>query len=341
MAYQVPNIYLRQFFHFLGGYPDLLKDTEQTPESLNRLGGSNSFRDYCQFFYNAREQLKEPAIGLILGDIHRLANMHGPLSVALSQSTSVRDCLELLLRFLPLRSQSFKTSWYEDKDNLGIEIQFQEDAGIAHTSVTETLMLSLTSIISVISQQRVKPSCLELNYPQPAYSGSYPEAFHAASFRFSQTHLRLLISRDDASYQTTNDTDDQLRTSVLQRCEELLRGETDKQTTSNQLQQIFADNPGRLWTLQDVAKYMNTSERTIQRRLKDEGNCYKKLHDDWLSHEARRLLLEKTLSVETITALIGYSDVSNFRSAFRRWFGCSPQEYRNRQLAVLSKTGSA
>jgi AraC-like DNA-binding protein len=327
-SHQLPNTYLRQFFRFLGGSPALLEGTEQSPESLARLDGRNSFKDYCRFFINAREQLDEPAIGLVLGQVNQLANMHGALSVAVLQSTDIRDCLELLLRFIPLRNPAFRTSWQEDEKEIGMEFVFLESAGEARIPVTETLLLSLTSVIAVASQRRVTPSRIELDYPRPAYADRYRDAFQADSFRFSSTGLRLLVTREDGDFRTGTDSDPSLRASAIQRCEELLRGVLGELSTSDRVRQILADNPGHLWTLRDIAGHLNTSERTLQRRLAGEFTSYQKMHDQWLQNEAQKLLLERKLSIESIAMLLGYSDVSNLRHACRRWFGKSPQAQR-------------
>ena len=97
---------------------------------------------------------------------------------------------------------------------------------------------------------------------------------------------------------------------------------------TDRIRQIFADNPGHLWTLRDVSSHLNTSARTLQRRLSAENTSYQRLQSQWLKAEADRLLREDNLSVESIALLLGYSDVSNFRHACRRWYRASPNEYR-------------
>ena len=36
----------------------------------------------------------------------------------------------------------------------------------------------------------------------------------------------------------------------------------------------------------------------------------------------------KELSIAAIAEELGYSDASNFRAVFKKYFGCTPQEYR-------------
>ncbi len=325
---QVPNTYLRQFFRFLGGRESLLVGTAQTAETLARLDGSNSFRDYCQFFRNARDQLEWPDVGLALGRVNQLANMHGPVSSAVFQSVDIEDCLRLLYRFTPLRLTVIRLTLLEDSHYVGLQIDFKENAGDIHVPVAETLMLSLTGVISAVSQGNVRPSRIELDYPRPTYASKYPDAFRVNSFRFDCAQLRLLVSRADAHYPTGTDSDPNLRAATTRRCEELLRGVVGSRSTAGRITQVFTDNPGHLWTLGEIATHLNSSPRTLQRRLFAENTSYQQLYNDWLKREARSLLGERSLSVESISQLLGYSDVSNFRQACRRWFGKSPDACR-------------
>lgn len=325
---QVPNTYLRQFFRFLGSDEALLRNTSETPASLARLDGSNSFRDYCQFFLNARAMHDREDIGLVLGRVNQLANMHGPLSAAVFQSRDIVDCLSLLQRFTPLRLTVLRARLVEEEEHIGLEVSFVESAGRVPVPVAETLMLSLAGVVQAVSQGNVSPSRIELDYPRPDYAREYQGAFQVSSFRFGRPHLRMLVSREDAAHRTGADTDPGLREAAIRRCEELLRGVLRPDSTLASIRQIFTDNPGHLWTLKDIASHLNMSQRTLQRRLTMEGTTYQRLQNQWLQAEAGQLLAEKNLSVESIALLLGYSDVSNFRHACRRWFGRSPQAQR-------------
>jgi AraC-like DNA-binding protein len=80
--------------------------------------------------------------------------------------------------------------------------------------------------------------------------------------------------------------------------------------------------------IEHVAKATGTSVRTLQRRLKDDGVNYSDLQDDVRKTLALNLLESETLALAEIAFSLGYSEVSAFNHAFRRWVGQSPGDYR-------------
>jgi len=70
------------------------------------------------------------------------------------------------------------------------------------------------------------------------------------------------------------------------------------------------------------------SERSLQRRLADEGQTFDALLDE-LRHElALRYLADKTLAIAEVAFLLGYSEPSAFHRAFKRWTGKTPTQAR-------------
>jgi AraC-like DNA-binding protein len=82
-----------------------------------------------------------------------------------------------------------------------------------------------------------------------------------------------------------------------------------------------------------IATRMGSSPRTIQRQLQDHGASFKQLVDDVRLSMARRHLADASVSLTDAAFLLGYSDLSAFSRAFRRWTGQSPQDYRRAHLS--------
>jgi len=80
--------------------------------------------------------------------------------------------------------------------------------------------------------------------------------------------------------------------------------------------------------IEHLAKATGTSVRTLQRRLKDAGVNYSDLQNDVRKTLALNLLENETLALTEIAFSLGYSEVSAFNHAFRRWVGQSPGHYR-------------
>ena len=70
--------------------------------------------------------------------------------------------------------------------------------------------------------------------------------------------------------------------------------------------------------------------RTLQRRLREHGVDFKWLVDDTRRRFSLNYLRDRTHTLSEIAYLLGYSEVSAFNRAFRRWTGSTPSDYRRR-----------
>jgi AraC-like DNA-binding protein len=323
-----PNTYLRQFFRYLGSRDELLNNTSESASTLAKLGGTHSIQDYCQFLRNAREIFEDPAIGLRLGRISQLGTMHGTLGTAIFNSSTLRDSLQILHRFGSLRGTVIDLNWVEEKGLVGLEVYFTEDMDDVHPAVTEICLSILFSMIMVVSRNDIQRFIIELNYPAPSYFRDYEQAFSVSSIRFSQAATRILVPKNVADHVNDSEPDQQLRASAIERCEALLSDTYRPTTTRAAITQLFAENPGQLWTLSDIARHLNMSISTLQRRLKKENTHFQQLQNEWLMAQATQQLSNPKLTVENIALLLGYSDVSTFRQACRRWYGMPPNAWR-------------
>jgi AraC-like DNA-binding protein len=77
-----------------------------------------------------------------------------------------------------------------------------------------------------------------------------------------------------------------------------------------------------------IARKLSISTRTLERRLKEHGVVYRGVVDDTRRQFALAYLKDRSHSLIEIAFLLGYSEVSAFHRAFRRWTGSTPSEYR-------------
>lgn len=81
-------------------------------------------------------------------------------------------------------------------------------------------------------------------------------------------------------------------------------------------------------SLEAVAGRLQTSPRTLQRRLKGLGISFREVVEGARFEIAAALLRGTDLKVQEIAARLGYATPGTFARAFRRWAGCSPRAFR-------------
>lgn len=95
------------------------------------------------------------------------------------------------------------------------------------------------------------------------------------------------------------------------------------------IEQAMADEPALLAaTLDTMAARLQLHPRTLQRRLRDEGQRWSEVQDrvrlrlasDWLRHT--------DWSIEDISEKLGFTDRRSFTQAFARWTGSTPSAFR-------------
>ncbi|MEK8086859.1 AraC family transcriptional regulator ligand-binding domain-containing protein [Aquabacterium sp. A3] len=79
----------------------------------------------------------------------------------------------------------------------------------------------------------------------------------------------------------------------------------------------------------DAAQHLGLSERTLRRQLAALGTSYVDLVQQTQRLMAERLLAERHLSIKQVADQLGFSSVSTFHRAFRRWTGQTPTAWQD------------
>jgi AraC-like DNA-binding protein len=82
-----------------------------------------------------------------------------------------------------------------------------------------------------------------------------------------------------------------------------------------------------------VAKKLGMSERTLARRLAEEGATFIEVVQQLKATLARYYLQEETMPISKIAWLLGFEEPSSFSHACKRWTGKTPRELRATNLA--------
>ena len=77
-----------------------------------------------------------------------------------------------------------------------------------------------------------------------------------------------------------------------------------------------------------VAKELGMGERTLQRRITDEGTTFRQLLSETRHELVRQYHGDPAVEITEAAFLVGYEDPNSFYRAFRSWEGTTPAEWR-------------
>ncbi|KXZ73711.1 Transcriptional activator NphR [Acinetobacter venetianus] len=81
-------------------------------------------------------------------------------------------------------------------------------------------------------------------------------------------------------------------------------------------------------SLNQVALELKTSVRSLQRQLASEETSFQIVLAEARREYAEKLLKSTRLSIQEISNILGYADISHFTRAFKKWVGLTPTIYR-------------
>nr|WP_092026897.1 helix-turn-helix transcriptional regulator [Marinobacter zhejiangensis] len=80
--------------------------------------------------------------------------------------------------------------------------------------------------------------------------------------------------------------------------------------------------------VEQVASQLHMSRYTLHKRLKAENQTFSDILQDVRREQALVYLQDRQRPLADVADRLGFSELSAFSRAFKRWMGCSPAEYR-------------
>jgi AraC-like DNA-binding protein len=170
-----------------------------------------------------------------------------------------------------------------------------------------------------------------LSMPEPAHVLRY-RALSPARFHFSESALpgvRVVMGADLLDHPLPFG-DAELVQQIDERCSLLgSRPPTGHFGWGEYVEMVLRAAEGEQVTLEDLARRLNVSARTIDRHLRAENLAFRELSDKVRFARACEMLRESGATIKQVALKLGFSDTANFSRAFRRVVGRTPTEYVN------------
>jgi AraC-like DNA-binding protein len=151
----------------------------------------------------------------------------------------------------------------------------------------------------------------------------------AVRFNSEADAIVLPIRSLDRSLVTQNAD---LVSTMMPGLEEALDKRSSPSTLSSRVKAVILKKmQGKRPAVDDIARELGLSGRTLQRRLEDEGTAYQKLLDEVRRETATRLLTSTALEPGEVGFILGFEELNSFTRAFQGWEGTTPSRWRKAQ----------
>lgn len=257
---------------------------------------------------------------------------YGLWGYGLIASATAGDALALALRFLPL-TYAYTTITYREEGTLCVLTFAEPDlAAELKQFLVERDMAAAALLLKEISGEAFSLARVALKTHRVPVGTALPESVRTLFGRSPEGGARVNSLAFDRSFlsQKLPHADPITVSMCEQMCQRLMESRRTRAGTAATVRQYLNAAPGGLSsTLEDMARMMNVSPRTLKRRLQEEGTTYTALQADARGSVAKELLLDRSLPLGEIAARLGFSDLSTFSQAFKRWYGMAPRTFRD------------
>lgn len=247
---------------------------------------------------------------------------------AMMSCANPRASLECLVRYLRVVSEAASLLLRDEAGRYSIELTLFGGGLAVPRQRSEFSLLTLLSFLRWISGRRIAPLLVEFSYPEPAHPQRYREAFQGP-VRFNAPTNRLVLSEPDLTVPlpTHNSALEQFHAQFASQCLTRLDNHGIGRKVGDLIaRQLQGCEPRR----EDIARLLCLGDRTLRRRLEEEGTTFQKILDDTRREMAQHYFALQRYSAGEITYMLGFKDQGTLFRASRRWFGVSPKQYQAR-----------
>jgi AraC-like DNA-binding protein len=277
-----------------------------------------------RLWHAAVDATGDPCLGLDVSRYVRPSTFY-TLGHAVLTSSTLRDAMHRIARYSMLTADTAIASTDETVDGISLVITWRAGSEPAVDEAVDAIVACIVRSARFMLDRGVAPTGLALERPRPADTTPFEQLFRCP-IRFGAPTVRLTFDPITADRPVAGANaeiarmNDDVTAAYLARLEPATATRRVRQVLPNLL-------PGGEPTVRSTASVLNTSARTLQRQLHEEGTTFRAVLRNVRRELAVGYLRGGDRSVTEITYLLGFSETPTFSRAFKQWTGVAPSHY--------------
>jgi AraC-like DNA-binding protein len=249
------------------------------------------------------------------------------LGIGLKTAPTLRDSLHRLGRYILLLSDTLEYSLLEEPGGTTTLVLVRSAHRRGAQLANECALAAVLKLLREAAGRRVVPLAVSFTHPRPA---SITEAHSYFGCPVSFDAGRNTLDFDAATLETRAKLADQGLSSFLVAHLEQLRSEQPERSLVDAVRATITDLlPDGLPKRAVISRRLGMSERTLHRRLAEDGESFQSLTTIARRGAAETLLADSRHSLAEVAFLTGFADQSSFQRAFKGWTGQTPLSFRS------------
>jgi len=324
-AYGLPD-----FIQHHGGDADrILGECRIDPEQLTHPTLALNLQQYCDVFEEAARQTGHDNFGLHFGQqfLPQFLGLIGYVGIC---SDTLGDALNNVCASFALHQQASLLRLSCQGDLCRLEYQVQYGPIMHKRQDAESSLGMFANLIRAALGPHWAPERVEFEHPQPEAWYEHCKAFDAPVLFARGSNA--LIFRSKTLHRPMPGRDPRLLALVLESIRRLGAAQQPERSgrlisdVKTSIRQHLADDGAP--SLEAVSSHLRLPVWSIQRRLAEQGLTFSRLLEQMRQELAAWYLQQSSMPLSELALVLGYSEISAFSRAFRRWFGVSPRQWR-------------
>ncbi|MCB1731313.1 MAG: AraC family transcriptional regulator ligand-binding domain-containing protein [Halieaceae bacterium] len=268
-----------------------------------------------------------PDIGLRIGCSMQASDM-GALGHAVAATATLDAALTLLSTYLNVFSHNNTVRLDVGKDHANLTYRLSNTYHNVQRQDVELATAFLARLVRDLCGNRsINPTRVELAHTRPDYAAALEQHF-GCELRYECGHNRLHYPRRLLELPVLS-TDPSLLEALQFYLAERTRARNQEDPLADRVYHLIsASLRDGAADIDHVAGLLGMGRRTLQRRLAGENLVFGEMLASVRREVAEQYLRRNEYSLTEISLMLGYSDLSAFSRAYRRWTGISPKEIR-------------
>ncbi|WP_018991030.1 AraC family transcriptional regulator [Aromatoleum toluclasticum] len=250
------------------------------------------------------------------------------LCLCMLDAANLRVALHRYCGFFRLLLDDIHFEMRDDDGLTRVALVERADLGEIRVLILELMLMLVQGIASWMIDRKLLFAHVDLAYPPPVHAGDYINMY-AGPARFDRPLTALYV---EPAFMDAPIRQDKASLAAFLRKAPMdwIHASVSERLVTHRVRDLLEARLGTPQSVEDVARALHISPRTLARRLDAEGTHFQAIKDALRRDVAIARISRSDESIANIGADLGFDDPAAFNRAFKQWTGTPPGAYRRR-----------